>query len=133
MNNKNYTINKKTGCWVWGGCLNADGYGVFKLHQKQYRASRYFYELFKKNIPKGLTIDHLCHNKRCVNPKHLEAVTIAENCRRRLNNKLNYKKVKKIRALYNKGWTQTKIANLFNVGQDHVSRIVNGTCWSLTK
>jgi len=127
---KKYKVNKN-GCWDWLGAINKDGYGVFKLNRIQYRAPRYFYEQFKGKIPYKLTIDHLCKNKRCVNPEHLEAVTIAENCRRRTNTKLDYEKVKKIRDQYSRGLKQEEIAKKFNIGQDHVSRIINGSRWAL--
>ena len=63
-------------CWPWGGVLDA-GYG--RLH---IQAHRFMYEYRVGPIPDGLVLDHLCMNKQCVNPKHLEPVTDAENLRR---------------------------------------------------
>lgn len=65
----------KDGCWIFPGRVIKGGYMLFghKL------AHRYSYEIFKGEIPKGLTIDHLCRNTTCVNPYHLEAVTQREN------------------------------------------------------
>ena len=65
-------------CWVWLGTDNGKGYGVF-FHDHNVFAHRYSYELFVGEIPAGLTIDHLCENTKCVNPRHLEPVTITEN------------------------------------------------------
>ena len=66
-------------CWEWQGCLNEKGYGLF-FHDNYYRAHRFSYEYYNNAIiPEGLTIDHLCRNRKCVNPKHLEIVTNKEN------------------------------------------------------
>lgn len=71
-----------TNCWFWKGGLDTNGYGCFKIPSKQVIAHRFSYELFKGRIPKGLVIDHICRNKSCVNPDHLDAVTQKENISR---------------------------------------------------
>jgi len=73
-----------TGCWNWTGGLSEGGYGMFCLGKRQalVRAHRYAYEQFKGPIPAGLVVDHLCRNRRCVNPDHLEPVTMLENIQR---------------------------------------------------
>jgi len=65
------------GCWVWIGCLNSKGYGCFNFggKGKSVLAHRWAYEQQIGAIPEGLTIDHLCRERRCVNGAHLEAVT----------------------------------------------------------
>ncbi len=75
------------GCWIWNGTKGQNGYGVFAVKHNgggwtAIYAHRFSYELYIGNITKGYTIDHLCRTPLCVNPKHLEAVTQAENLRR---------------------------------------------------
>ncbi len=70
------------GCWYWESALDSDGYGVFRFPWGTFKAHRISYELANGPIPDGLTLDHLCRNRRCVRPDHLEAVTSTENIRR---------------------------------------------------
>lgn len=69
-------------CWLWKPLGSLNGYGQFTGGGKTRLAHRVAYELSKEPIPKGLTIDHLCRVRNCVNPAHLEVVTRAENLRR---------------------------------------------------
>ena len=73
----------ESGCWVWPGRLTPDGYGQCRYIGKSMLAHRLSYELHVGPIPAGLTIDHLCRNRCCVNPDHLELVTHKQNQRRR--------------------------------------------------
>lgn len=74
-------VEKKEGCWEWVGS-SSRGYGEMQWEHKLKKAHRISYELLKGKIPEGLEIDHLCRNKLCVNPDHLEPVTKKENIRR---------------------------------------------------
>jgi hypothetical protein len=66
------------GCWIWRGRIDPNGYGTIGRNF----AHRVMYERHVGPIPKGLHLDHLCRVRSCVNPKHLEAVSCAENVRR---------------------------------------------------
>ena len=71
-------------CWEWGGYISPLGYGKFNANRRQVMAHRYSYLRYVGEIPDGLTIDHLCRNRSCVNPAHLEPVTQRENVMRGL-------------------------------------------------
>ncbi len=69
----------ESGCWLWLGPLHKTGYALFYWNGKQSYAHRFSHEAFKGQIHEGLQIDHLCRVQCCVNPDHLEAVTLKVN------------------------------------------------------
>lgn len=83
-----YVAKTKT-CWLWTGALDADGYGCIRVAGKNLRAHRSAYNLLVGTIPEGLQIDHVrargCRHRHCVNPGHLEPVTLIENIQRGKN------------------------------------------------
>lgn len=68
------------GCWIWRGSMYAKGYG--KIGRRGIMAHRIAYEICKGDVPKDLCLDHLCKNRACINPDHLEIVTLVENVMR---------------------------------------------------
>lgn len=79
--NKNGPIVKQElgRCWSWTACIQKNGYGYLRFLGRNRGAHCVAYELFKSKIPDGLQVDHLCKNRSCCNPYHLEAVTIRVN------------------------------------------------------
>jgi HNH endonuclease len=73
-------VQKTENCWLWLGHISRLGYGSFFSRQFQSsQAHRVSYQLFIGEVPKELTLDHLCRVRHCVNPDHLEPVTLREN------------------------------------------------------
>lgn len=81
-------ITVRNGCWLWTAGKDRKGYAKLKWNNKSIGAHRIVYALLVDEISDGLTVDHLCPNKHCVNPRHMEIVTVSENAYRRWDNGL---------------------------------------------
>ena len=76
-------VEQQGECWVWTGGGNGTGYGLFyPVKRGNTLAHRWSWVFFRGPIPDGLQLDHLCRNKRCVNPDHLDPVTPKVNTQR---------------------------------------------------
>lgn len=120
------------GCWRWHGA-RAQGYGIIATGTRadgNLPAHVAAYELHVGPVPDGMVLDHLCRNRECVNPEHLEPVTSAENSRRGAKAKITPADAEIIRGLVAEGKTQAAVADRFGLHPATVSRIVNHRRWA---
>lgn len=113
-----------TGCLEWTAGTCNTGYGRYG---RRSRAHRFAYERLVGAVPDGMELDHLCRNRRCVRPDHLQPVTHTENIRRGAVTKLNREQAEAIRRDPRTGQA---IARDYGVSQSHVSRIKRGVNWA---
>jgi hypothetical protein len=122
-------VEDANGCWRWIKGITGTGYGHFSIAHIYYQAHRIAYILHRGPVPADLFLDHLCRNRACVNPWHLEIVTHAENVRRGIGTRLTPELADAIRAAVAAGTSQRKVAPLFGVDHSTVSRICAGRRW----
>jgi hypothetical protein len=73
-------INKESECWEWAGAFSTQRYGQFYIKSKAFYAHRISFSIFKKEkLSTDLMVDHVCMNRKCVNPDHLRQVTLEQN------------------------------------------------------
>lgn len=72
-------VEKTPTCWNWAGGRDRNGYGRFHVYSQPIMAHRASYLLTRGAIPEGILLDHICHNKACVNPSHLRLATTKQN------------------------------------------------------
>ena len=120
-----YTI-LESGCWHWNLALDSKGYGYSQAKYGTTRAHIQYYIEKYGLVPEGLELDHLCRNRRCVNPDHLEPVTHTTNMRRGKATKIPQEIVEEIRELYATGrYTYKDLGKLFNLVYTTIWNIIN--------
>lgn len=124
-----WVLDSETGCHVWQLYVESNGYG--RVHgrnaagrKRPLWAHRVEWETVHGPIPEGMQVDHLCRNRRCVNPAHMELVTSAENTRRAAT--LTWEVVREIRASVESHRT---VAHRYGVSRSHISRIRSRKKW----
>ena len=134
-----YLVDEETGCWVWQRYVMPNGYGKGKAADgSKQLAHRVLYERHRGPIPEGLHLDHLCRNRGCVNPDHLEPVTPGENIRRGDCAQLTKEQVAEIRHLVTlrppgrapSPYSDEQLAKRYGVANDAIRNIRIGESWT---
>lgn len=122
----NYLVNPETLCWEWKGAQTPGGYGYLTAYGRNWVAHRFFFERQGRKIPEGMDLDHLCRNRLCVNPDHLEPVTRATNIQRGDKARLDAEKVAEIRA---SDEPTSDLMGRFGVSRSTINTIRRGETW----
>ena len=125
-----YIIDSETGCWEWQRAFNNRGYPTKWILGRKWLAHRLYYTLANGLISPDMTIDHLCRNKACVNPAHLEMVTACRNLRRGVRTTLNEQAVIEMRARYKAGERTAALAAEYGATKAAVYQSCTGSTWT---
>lgn len=124
-----FVVNER-GCWTWTAYKNRDGYGKFSVYGRPISAHRYAYELANGPVPGGACLDHLCRNRACCNPEHLQPVTQTVNVRRGKNAKLSESEALEVCSRYAGGSITLKaLSEEYGITKGQVWKIVRGRRW----
>lgn len=130
-----------SGCWLWLGGTQSQGYGVLGPKNAKVLASRFAYEKYRGPVPAKLHVLHKCDTPSCVNPDHLFVGTRRDNMQDASRKgrmhpgeadgmaKLTQQQVDQIRQDANRGVSKTHLAQRFNVHRSQISRIINRRRW----
>jgi hypothetical protein len=137
-----WTGEPNTGCWLWTGFANSDGYGYIGIAaSKPAKAHRVSWELHRGQIPSGVLVCHKCDTPSCVNPDHLFLGTDADNSKDRNQKlrlaygkrhgtaKLDDAKAKEIRTMIDDGISERDVASRFGVSRGTVRAIKSQKTW----
>lgn len=133
-------VDTNTGCWLWMGSKNSQGYGHIGVKGKIEGTHRVAFKSVYGYLTKGLDICHHCDNPPCVNPEHLFEGTRLDNIQdamhkgriqkgeQRPGSKLTEEKVRQIRCIGD-NISSRKLAKKFGVSYHVVATVLNGTSW----
>lgn len=118
-------VSKTNSCWLWIGNTDNDGYGLFQLDGKQWRAHRFAQYFFNGLDPAKPVVMHTCDNPSCVNPKHLVNGTVQENNLDKLN------KGRQSRKFTNEQVEEIRQSNLPSKELSEKFNVPGATIWSI--
>lgn len=124
-------------CWIWNAAKDSDGYGKFQFEKKSWRAHRWIYNFYVKEIPDDVLVLHLCNIPSCVNPNHLYDGTVTDNNKYRTesdNCSFATLLVRNILDILqgietNKYSSIEQIAKIFCVRRNTITGILDGSSW----
>lgn len=132
------TPEPNTGCWLWDGPPDTDGYGCVSIGNRKIRAHRVSYQAFVGQIPDGLLVCHSCDTPMCVNPDHLFCGTPKRNsedmvtkkraygCERHHLAKLDRSQIAEIKS---SAEGPVSLGKMFGVSRQAIHRIRKGKTW----
>lgn len=127
------SLRQEGECWLWTGAITPHGYGVFSIGPKSAPRSivahRVAYEVLVGPIPDGAVLDHVCGNRACCRPEHLEPVTHAVNTQRKRTAKLSWEKVRAIRRRAADGEATRVLAEEYGVTPECIRGVVRNKTW----
>jgi len=130
-------VKNISGCWVWTNCVDKDGYGVFWFGNKNMRAHRFSWELYKGEIPANFVVCHTCDNPSCVNPAHLftgsqkDNIKDMHNKKRHIGNrKIDKFTASKIRTDISSGLKTRAISEKYNISIHIINNIKYNNSWA---